>query len=64
MEFFVIERQSRYRPCGTRLLSATRPGTAVPGFPIPPLRGCSVIRCRLSFPDFGDGTMAIWGTLP
>jgi hypothetical protein len=28
------------RPYGTRVLCFSFPGTAVPGFPIPPLRGC------------------------
>jgi hypothetical protein len=33
----------KYRPCGTRFLIGLLPGTAVPGFPMPPLRGSSIL---------------------
>ena len=32
-------RENQCRPCGTRLLFQLLPGTSVPGFHMPPLRG-------------------------
>jgi len=37
------------RPCGTRELFPTLPGTDVPGYHIPPLRGWSLVVLPYSF---------------
>jgi REP element-mobilizing transposase RayT len=38
---------AEYRPCGTRISEGSVPGTSVPGFHMPPLRGWSILPVRL-----------------